>query len=185
MASLDEAVATQIRNIETTTGRSIPEWTDLIAATGLEKHGQIISYLKSEHQITHGNANLLATKAREALAGGPPSETSLLDAQYTGAKAPLRGIHDALVAAAGQMGSDVETVIQKTGVSVRRSRQFAVIRAASSKRVELGLNLPGVTPAGRLLAASGMCSHRIDLQHVDDVDGEVIGWMREAYEAAG
>lgn len=185
MASLDEAVATQIRNIETTTGKSISEWTDLIAGTGLEKHGQIVSYLKSEHQITHGNANLLATKAREALAGGPPSEASLLDAQYTGAKAPLRTIHDALVVAAGAIGSDVDTVIQKTGVSLRRSRQFALIRAATVKRVELGLNLPGVTPAGRLRAASGMCSHRVDLHHVDDVDDEVLGWMRDAYEAAG
>lgn len=63
---------------------------DRVAATGLAKHGQVVTFLKSEHGLTHGNANTLAHKIRENAAGGQPTDADLLDAQYSGAKAALR-----------------------------------------------------------------------------------------------
>ena len=56
-------VQNQIRNIESSTGRSIDEWVALVAASGKTKHGEIVSWLKTEHGMSHGNANRVALVA--------------------------------------------------------------------------------------------------------------------------
>lgn len=185
MATPQEQAATQLANIERDTGLTPATVADLVRAAGLEKHGQIVAMLKADHGIGHGNANLLSITARELLDGGPARSDDLLAAQYAGRKAHLRPVLDEIVTAARALDADVEVVTQKTGVSLRRRRQFAVVKAASSTRVELGLNLPATPHDGRVEEVSGMCSHRVNLAGVDDVDDAVRGWLREAYHAAG
>jgi hypothetical protein len=180
----EAAAATQIKNIEQATGRTVAQWQTLVAGAGLTRHGQIVSYLKSEHGLTHGNANALAHKVRELGAGGPAPAADLLAAQYSGAKAPLKPIHDELVTAAQALGDDVTVSIKKTSVSLRRSKQFALIEAPSSKRVELGLNLRETAATSRLRAAGGMCTHKVALTDVAEVDDEVVTWLRRAYDRA-
>jgi hypothetical protein len=46
-------------SIETKYGRSIAEWQEIIAKCGIEKHMQIVNYLKSEYNMGHGHANAL------------------------------------------------------------------------------------------------------------------------------
>ena len=175
---------TQLDNITAASGVSVAEFTTAVRASGLERHGEILAYLKRDFGLSHGNANLIAHVVREELAGGPPAPEDLLDAQYAGSKSALRPIYDALVATATTLGSDVEIIVQKTGVSLRRRKQFAVVQAASSKRVQLGLNLPATPQDSRVKKVSGMCSHRVDLTSPEDVDGSVRTWLGEAYEAA-
>jgi hypothetical protein len=184
MTNPEAAAATQIRNIEQATGRTVTQWQSLLAGTGLAKHGQIVGYLKSEHGLTHGNANALAHKVRELSAGGPAPADDLLAAQYKGTKAALKPIHDELVTAAQALGDDVTVSIKKTGVSLRRSKQFALIEAPSSKRVELGLHLRDTAPAARLREAGGMCTHKVTLTDAAEVDDEVVTWLRAAYDQA-
>lgn len=185
MTTPEQQAATQLANIERDSGLTPAKVADLATAAGLDKHGQIVAMLKAEHGITHGNANALAVRARELLAGGPATDAELLDAQYAGGKAHLRAIHDEVVAAAVALGDDVDVVVQKTGVSLRRAKQFALIRPASSTRVELGINLPSTPASARVREAGGMCSHRIDLHDVADLDDDVARWLGEAYAAAG
>ncbi|MEM9566305.1 MAG: DUF5655 domain-containing protein [Actinomycetota bacterium] len=185
MANPSEQAATQLANIVASTGRSVEDWTELVRASEVEKHGQIVTMLKADHGLSHGNANLLAKTVRDAMAGGPASTDDLFAAQYAGAKAGLVPIHDAVAAIADGLGPDVERVVQKTGVSYRRAKQFLLIQAPSSTRVQLGLNLP-VTPAGdRVIETTGMCSHRVDVTSVDGVDDDLAGWIAESYDAAG
>ena len=40
-------------------GRSIAECQDIIGKCGLDKHMDIVSFLKSEYQMGHGHANAL------------------------------------------------------------------------------------------------------------------------------
>lgn len=181
---MDVATATQtmIDNLPAKTGRSLDQWFGVLDIAGLDKHGKIIAFLKSEHGVSHGFANLIATLYLSR--GQEASGEDLVDAQYAGAKAGLRPLCDRLVAEATALGGDVEVAPKKTGVSLRRSKQFALVEAPSSKRVQLGLNLRGVPPTQRLRAWGGMCSHRVDLASVDDIDDEVLGWLRAAYERA-
>ena len=51
--------ASYFPSIEKKYGRSIAEWQQIIAGCGLEKHMDIVGYLKSDHGMGHGHANAL------------------------------------------------------------------------------------------------------------------------------
>ncbi len=46
-------------SIEKRYGRSIAEWQELMAATGITKHMELVGWLKREHGLGHGHANAL------------------------------------------------------------------------------------------------------------------------------
>ena len=84
-----------------------------------------------------------------------------------------------------KFGSDVEIAPKKTYVSLRRKKQFAIVQPSTSSRVDLGLNLKGVNDTDRLEGGnvfSGMCTHKVKLSSPEDVDAEVINWLKQAYE---
>ena len=64
-SSPEDQLATMMANIPEKTGKPLSEWIEIIAKSGLEKHGAILKLLKEEHGVTHGFANLIAAKARE------------------------------------------------------------------------------------------------------------------------
>ncbi|GAA1941751.1 hypothetical protein GCM10009775_36900 [Microbacterium aoyamense] len=179
---MDPAIQSMIDNLPTNTGKSLDEWFVVLDAAGLEKHGEMMSLLKSEHGVTHGYANGIVLQYRAR--GTSSSDDDLVEAQYSGAKSALRPIYEALRSFAVGLGPDVEVAPKKASVSLRRSKQFALVEPASAKRVQLGLNLRGVEPVGRLEAYSGMCTHRVSLTSVDEVDDEVRGWLAQAYALA-
>ncbi len=184
MSSIDQQTANQLAKIEKASGHSLAEWTSLINAAGLEKHGQILAWLKFEHGLTHGNANLLALKVREAAAGGAPSGTDLVDSHYSGKNAALRPLYDRLMAAVSDLGSDVEVAPKKTYVSLRRKKQFATVGPAAGQ-LEVCLNLPGQATTERLRPTSGMATHKVRVADAAELDRELLGWLAEAYERAG
>ena len=171
-----------IDNLPAKTGRSLPEWFTVLAATGREKHTDLMDVLKSEHGLTHGFANGIVLRYRNQ--GTSTADDDLIAAQYAGPKGALLPIYDAIVAAVADFGSDVDVAAKKTAVSLRRSKQFAVIEAPSAKRIQLGIQLKGVEPTGRLLVGNAMCSHKVVLTAQSEVDEDVVGWLREAYSRA-
>src|SRR5262245_37860524 len=120
------ALVSMIANLKEKTGRPLDEWIAIARKSGGAKHGEIVAFLKSKQGLTHGYANLVALRSLQE-GDAPPSGDSLVDAQYAGARAGLRPIHDALVAAAKKLGKDVAVAPKKTCVSLRRSKQFALI----------------------------------------------------------
>lgn len=180
---VDTATQKMIDNLPAKTGRSLSEWFEVLDAAGLEKHSQAMALLKGEHGMTHGFANLVVLQHR-ARDEGPVTGDDLIEAQYSGGKAALRPILDRILVEVSAFGVDVEVAPKKTGVSLRRSKQFALVEAASARRVQLGINLGDTTPTERLRAAGGMCTHRVDLASADEVDDELINWLRAAYGMA-
>lgn len=183
MATLDDAVRSQARNIEHATGRSIDAWVALVKASGKERHSEILAWLKSEHGFTHGNANLVALTATRGTAAGGGDE--LVAAMYAGPKAILRPFHEQVIESIRRFGADIELAPKQAYVSLRRAKQFGTVGPGPGGRLEIGLNLKGVEPTGRLEAAGGMCTHRIRLSSADELDEEVLSWLHEAYERAG
>ena len=63
--------ASYFPSIEAKYGRPIPEWKALIRSSGIERHTEIVAWLKSEHGMGHGHANaLVADTLREDREGG-------------------------------------------------------------------------------------------------------------------
>lgn len=188
MADPEKALATQLANIEKRTGKSIAQLTELIHASGLAKHGEMVAMLKTTLGLGHGDANTLVHHSKQAAAGTGAARApeDVLDRIYTGPKAALRPIHDVLMTAIRGFGP-FEEAPKQTYVSLRRKKQFAMIGPATNSRVEVGLNLKNLEPTERLLALppGQMCSHKVRLTDVTEADAELLGWIRAAYEAAG
>lgn len=186
--SPEEALATMIAGLKEKTGRSLDEWIALAEASKKTKHGELVNHLKADHGLTHGYANLVAHRMLKSDAGSMADEgEDLVAAQYEGAKAPLRPIYDAILAAANRFGPDVEPAPKKAYVSLRRSKQFAIIQPSTATRVDVGINLKGVAPTTRLEASgsfNSMVTHRVRLASAADVDDELIQWLRQAYDMA-
>ena len=47
------------------TGKSIEQWIEIVKNNDFSKHGEIVKFLKQEHSLTHGYANLIARRARD------------------------------------------------------------------------------------------------------------------------
>jgi hypothetical protein len=79
-----------------------------------------------------------------------------------------------------------EVAPKKGYVSLRRKKQFAMIGPGSATRVDVGLNMKDVPATERLLAEKpgGMCQYKVKLSSASEVDAELIGWLRLAFDAA-
>lgn len=184
--SPEEMAAAMIANMKDKTGKTLEQWIAIAKSSGAARHGEIVRKLKSDHGMTHGFANLVAHKTLKSDAGSAAAGSDLVAEQYGGAKAGLKPIYDAVIAAAKQCG-DVEISPKKAYVSLRRSKQFAIVQPSTRTRVDLGINLKG-EPAGGRLEKSGsfnaMVSHRVRLESPADVDREVKTWLKKAWTEA-
>lgn len=187
--SPEEMLASMIANLKEKTGKTLEEWVKIAKASKLAKHGEIVKMLKSDHELGHGYANLVA---QTTLSGAAPGQNegggdALVEAQYAGAKSGLRPIYDRLIGAIGKFGSDVEVSPKKAYVSLRRNKQFALIQPSTATRLDVGINLKGEPAMGRLEESgsfNAMVSHRVKLADVKEVDAELIGWLKKAYAGA-
>lgn len=187
MSSVEEMAAKMEANIAEKTGKTVNEWVQLVKKEALEKHGQILKFLKSEHDFTHGYANFVAHKTLKSSSMDATDE-DLVAAQYAGPKAALKPIHDKLIAIVEGFGDGLELAPKKSYVSLRHKKQFGLIQPSTKTRVDLGLVLKGVEPAGKLEASgsfNAMVTHRVRLGSVNEVDAAVAGWLKQAFEAAG
>ena len=183
---MDQATATMIANYEKNTGKPFEAWIDIARKAKLAKHGEIVKLLKEKHGMGHGYANLVAMTALKGDAPAPAGE-DLVAAQYAGKKAGLRPAYDKLAAAVAKFGADVELSPKKTYVSLRRSKQFALVQPSTADRLDVGINLKGVPAKGRLEASgsfNAMVSHRVRVAGENDIDAELVGWLRAAYDQA-
>jgi predicted transport protein len=184
---MDKAAQTMIDNLYKNTGKSLEEWIAIVQKQNFEKHGQMIKYLKEQHDFTHGFANLVALKARSADAGSVENKDELIEDQYKG-KEHFRPIYESIIKEVQKFGNDVEIAPKKASVSLRRKKQFALLQPATKTRFEIGINLKGQSPEGKLqanTASNAMCSYSIHLAGKEELDKEVLIWIKKAYEQAG
>lgn len=163
------------------TGRSLEEWQAIVRGLGLTRHGEILKALKQDHGLSHGYANMLALLATGY--GAAPQE-DLLAGLFAGPRGGLRPIYDKVAQVIAGFGSDVETRPMKTMVGFKRNRQFVCFTPGSATRVDLGVTLKDQAPDDPRIKATpgGMTSHVVRITSPDEVDGDVISWLRIAYD---
>jgi hypothetical protein len=170
------------RLLESRTGEDVQAWNRRIADAGLADEQALRSWLAGQGVTGYSQALLVWERF-----GYPDFLTAdadeLIDAQYAD-RPQLRPVLDAVLAALPALGP-VTVQARKTLVSlVGPRRTFAVVQATTKNRVDLGLRLDNEKPGGRLLAARdiGAANLRIPLTGPGDIDEEVLGWLRRAYD---
>ena len=189
MSSLDKAWQTQIENIQKKTGKSLDELAGIIRKSGLTKHGEIRDMLKEKLGLGHGDANALVHAVLQSdgqRAAEGKSTDAVLDEIYTGAKAGMRPIHEALMKQIVKFG-EFEIVPKKGYVSLRRKKQFAMIGPKTNTRFEVGINAKDFRKNARLLEQpkGSMCNYIVNVTDAQEVDPQLIAWIKSAYEEAG
>jgi Domain of unknown function (DUF5655)/Domain of unknown function (DUF4287) len=191
MNTVDKAIETQIKNIQTKTGKTLDQLGELLRKSGFTKHGELRDFAKREFGLGHGDANtlvhtVLKSDGASAAAATGASTDDVLAEIYSGPKAALRPIHDAFMAGIAKFG-EFEIAPKKGYVSLRRKKQFAMIGPGTKTRVDIGINMKGVKGTDRLveLPPGGMCQYKVDVTGANEIDKELLGWIRQAFDAAG
>lgn len=188
MSTVDQALATQLANIEKRSGKTLAELVAAVKVSGLAKHGEIRDMLKDQLKLGHGDANTLTHYAMKTSSAfeAPAAAEDPLAAIYTGPKEHLRPIHEKLLAAIAKFG-EFEIAPKKGYVSLRRKKQFATVGPATNSRVDVGLNMKGVPATDRLAEEppKSMCQYKVRVTSAAEVDAELIAWLRHAFDSAG
>lgn len=184
-----ERMAKMTASLKERTGRDLAEWKAVLSEANLlegRTPGQRVKWLKEAHGVTHGYAEVISWMSVRPDDYREPTFEEVVEAQYSGKKGALRPLYEHLYAAALALGPDVTTQPCQGYVPLIRKRQFAAIQPSTLTRVDLGLRLPGVEPAGRLQAAKGVgggaITHKIAITSLDEVDEEALGWLKQAYQ---
>ncbi|MGB5235991.1 MAG: DUF4287 domain-containing protein [Flavobacteriaceae bacterium] len=176
---MEKALQTMIDNMPEKTGKSLEEWKSILKNKTFSKHSEAVKFLKSEHNVTHGFANTIVTLSKNDAA----SDEDLVAAQYKG-KEDLFSLYEQLISFVKTLGTDVTITPKKTSVSIIRKRQFLLIKPATKTRIDLGFKLKD-KPTTERLGNSGpfgtMCTHRVQLTDINDLDNELKEWIKEAY----
>lgn len=186
---IDKAVATQLANIEKRTGKTLAQLAKVVKGSKLAKHGELVAMLKADLGMGHGDANTLVHHVRKsdgASAATPGGGTAgVIDEIYAGPKAALRPIHDLLMAAITKFGP-FEIAPKKGYISLRGKKQFAMIGPATNTRIDVGLNMKDAKGTARLepQKPGGMCQFKVKVTAAAEVDKELVGWIRQAYESS-
>ncbi len=189
MSSLDKATQTQLENIQKKTGKSLDELAAIVQKSGLTKHGEIRDMLKEKLGLGHGDANTLVHAVLQSdgqRAAEGKSADQVLDEIYTGAKAHMRPIHEKLMKEIGKFG-EFEIAPKKGYVSLRRKKQFAMLGPKTNTRFEVGINAKELKKNARLLEQPGgsMCNYVVNVTEAQEVNPELIAWIKAAFEQAG
>jgi len=189
MSTLDQAVQTQLINIQKKTGKSLTGLAVIAQASGLTKHGELRDMFKEKFDLGHGDANSLVHAIFESdgtRAAEGKSEDAILDEIYSGPKAGFRPIHEKLINEISKFG-EYEIVPKKGYVSLRRKKQFAMIGPKTNTRFEVGINARDLKKNARLLEQpkGSMCNYIVNVTDARDVDADLVAWIKFAFDGAG
>lgn len=190
-----------LANLARTTGRDLEAWADAAAAAGppdakarrewlqTQGLGRVQAQFVAEHSLGLEGGSFAGSPERY-LALAP----TWLDLQYQGGRAALRPLCDALLDLARDLGPQVKVCPCETIVPLYRVHVFAQIKATTLTRIDLGLALgdPAAVsdPTGRLRDTGGFgkkdrITHRLEVRTAADLDADLRGWLRAAYERDG
>jgi predicted transport protein len=176
------------KNLPARTGKTLDQWVEILKGSGVEGFKPQVDWLRKSHGLGGSTAYLVAERlrGRGALYEDPEK---LVSDQYQG-KETLRPIYDELIKAVNKLGKDITIRPCMGYVPIMRRVQFAVIKATTKDRVDLGLRLGDQEPGGILLPAKNLgggdkIKLRIELRSKKDITPEVKQWLKAAYEMNG
>lgn len=182
--SPEEQIKDMATNLPKTTGKSIDEWKAIVHSSGLKKHGEIVKLLKETHGIGHGYANMITHLSMETHAAALVEQDVDLQAEWFAGKESMKPLYDKVMGIILAFGNDIEQSPKKGYMSLRRNRQFACVGPFTKAKMDLQIHLKGHADTDRLKSVkAGMTSHVVKIGSLEEIDAEVIAWLKEAYAA--
>jgi hypothetical protein len=170
------------RLLKERTGAGVDTWNRRIRMESLDTETELRSWLTKQGVAGYAQSLLVMERF-----GYPDflvaSADELIDGQYSD-RTRLRPIYDAIIAASAALGH-VTVQARKTYVSlVSPRRTFARVQPTTKSRVDLALRLKGAKPGRRMQASKihETMPIQIGLTTPQDVDSEVLGLLRRAYD---
>ena len=174
-----------IDTIREKTGLGPAEFKKLAEEKGLlgadAKAGPIVAWLADDYGLGRGHAMALFATMKPTRVSDKFDDP--MDAHFSGAKAHWRASFDALVAA----NDDVKLAFTNSYVSLLKGKAKFAIVAVTGDRLDVGIKLKDAAPEGRYEAAgswNSMVTHRVRVTDASQVDADLLGWLRRAYDAA-
>lgn len=179
-------------NMEKRTGRTLEAWVELTRKQNLPDVASRRAWLKEVHGIGsstgHWIADLVDGQGWDWIDPGSylKAADSFYDQQYPEKKAHLKPIAEAVFEMVQGLGADVKICPCATIIPVYRNHVFAEIKPTTLKRVDLGFAFGNNPPSDKLIDTGGFAkknriTHRVGLESVKDITGEVKKWLKEAY----
>ena len=173
---------TWIRVLEESTGEGVDIWNRRIEQERFRDEQNLRAWL-TQQGVTGYPQSLLVMERFGYPDFLVASADQLIEGQYTD-RPQLRPIFDAIINAVSELHG-VTIQVRKTYVSlVSPRRTFARIQPTTKTRLDLGLRLAGQKPEGRLQPSTihETMKLQISLTSVEQVDAEVLRWLRQAYD---
>jgi len=174
------------------TGRTLESWVDAVQASGVDPLDQkaVRRWLKDVHGVPQNSQWAIAFAAAEAAGWERPSTQGYADQLYSGAKASLRPLHDAVVELALAQGDDAEAQGRGTYIPVVRKSQFAAVAPGPRGTLRVGLRYRGAVPDDpRVEPAKGFAQATHWVQLPGDTEPDAVEWLEpllaEAYRQNG
>ena len=186
-------VQAAIAGLKEKTGRDLNEWLQFIRAEGPPTEAERRDWLKNEFKLGTNYSWWLAEWAEgKGTEDGDPeaylkAAVGYVDAMFSGSKAGVRPLYDALLQLGFSLGKDVKACPCKTIVPLYRHHVFAEIKPSTRTRIDFGLALKDTPAKGRLIDTGGFAkknriTHRIPITRLEEIDDEVKRWARVAYD---
>lgn len=182
-----------IESLPEKTGRTLDEWIALVKSSGPPTEKERREWLKAEHAFGTNTAWHVAERCDGKGTEEDSPEAYLQAAEewvedmFAGKKVHLRPIDDALLEAGQELGADVKICPCKTIVPYYRRHVFAQIKPTTNTRIDMGFALGDMKATGRLIETGGFAkkdriTHRIPLSTIEEIDDEVLRWLKIAYD---
>jgi len=177
-------------NIKAKTGKTPGDFEVLAKKKGLLEPGvktrQIVSWLKEDFGLGHGHAMAIVL-ALQSAARPKTSAGEKIASHFSGSKSKWRKSYDGLLVKINRFGSDVSVGPAKSYISLlRNGKKFGIIRITSD-RMDIGIKLKGAEPTRRFHPSgswNSMVTHRVTINDTKQIDGELLEWLRNAYDKA-
>lgn len=182
-----------VAELKQKTGRSLDEWLRFVKKEGPKDEKDRREWLKRDHGLGTNSAWWIAERSvgKGTEVDDPDryleAAEGYVDAMFSGSKAGLRPIYDALLKLGLSVGKEAKACPCQTIVPLYRNHVFAQIKPTTRTRIDFGFALGDTKPTGRLIDTGGFAkkdriTHRIPIESLKDIDDEVKHWLKVAYD---
>jgi hypothetical protein len=182
-----------IAELKQKTGRTLEEWLAHIKKAGPKDEKERRAWLKEKYGLGTNTAWWLAERSvgkGEEMGDADAYLASAerdVDKMFSGGKAHLRPLYDALLKLGLKTGKEAKACPCQTIVPLYRNHVFAQIKPTTQTRIDMGFALGDMKPTGRLIDTGGFAkkdriTHRMPISSLAEIDEEVKHWLKVAYD---